>query len=81
MHGTENECGLLTRHIRGAHPETDVRVVPVYYSEPLKNPPDEWTLLATVDTALGVRCLEWATRKGCVCQLRNWPVEDEDTAA
>ena len=81
MNGSEAECGQLVHHIRGAHPETEVRVVPIYYSEPLENPPDEWTLLATVTLEFGVRCLDWATRKGCVCQLRNWPIDDIESQA
>lgn len=76
MHGTEHECATLVRHLTKADPETDVRVCPMYFSEPITDPPDEWTLIATVELAIGMRCLDWATRRGCVCQLRNWPVDD-----
>lgn len=74
MHGNETECGAMVHHLRKADPETDVRVCPIEFSEPITGTPDEWTLVATVSIELGVRCLNWATRTGCVCQIRNWPI-------
>jgi len=83
MHGSDRECGLMTHNIHQVDPETDVRVCPMYFSEMLSDAtdPEEWTLIATVDMELGIRCLRWATTKGIVCQLRNWPVQEEQSDA
>jgi hypothetical protein len=67
----------MVHNLRKVDPDNDVRVCPMEFSPEITGTPDEWTLVATVSMDLGMRSLAWANRKGCVCQLRNWPVDEE----
>lgn len=75
MDGTQVECGAMVHNIRRVDADTDVCVVPVFSGPDVTVEPDEWMVVATVDPELGMRCMKWATKKGCVCRLRNWPIE------